>query len=310
MAERNQIERLDEAVDAILAGRAPSVVDADLAMLLVGAADLRGMPDPAFRTRLRAELFGKEEKRVATQNVVPYFVVDGADDFIAFLQSAFGGELTGRFLRPDGSVMHAEVRIDDSTLELGNASERYAPLHLAAHVYVPNVDAVYERAVAAGGTSLYVPMDQPYGDREAGVKDRWGNHWYIATHQATGSRPAGLRTVTPFLHPRGTARLLDFLKRAFGAEEREPVETAPDGMIHHAVLWLGESAIEFGEAHGEWQPMPANMHVFVDDVDAIYERAVAAGAKSVAAPADQPYGERSAHVEDEWGNAWFLAKKL
>jgi uncharacterized glyoxalase superfamily protein PhnB len=88
------------------------------------------------------------------------------------------------------------------------------------HLYVKDADAVYERAVQAGATSLYRPVDQSYGDREAGVKDLSGNHWYIATSRSTEYRPEGLRTVTPFLHPHGAARMIDFLNQAFGAEER------------------------------------------------------------------------------------------
>jgi PhnB protein len=177
------------------------------------------------------------------------------------------------------------------------------------HLYVKDADAVYERALQAGATSMYEPIDQVYGDREAGVKDLSGNHWYIATSRSTEYRPEGLRTVTPFLHPRGAARMIDFLKQAFGAEEKSRAQS-PDGLIHYAAVMIGDSIIEMGEAHGEWQPMATTFYVYVDDVDALYRRAVAAGAASQAEPADQPYGDRVAGVADPFDNVWYIATHI
>jgi PhnB protein len=100
-----------------------------------------------------------------------------------------------------------------------------------------------------------------------------------------------------------------YLTEAFGAEERDRHES-PDGVIRHATVRLGDSAIEMGEAHGQWQPMPAAIYVYVDDVDALYQRALRAGAVSVEPPRDQPYGDRMAHVEDPHGNVWYLAQPI
>ena len=168
------------------------------------------------------------------------------------------------------------------------------------------VDQVYRAALEAGAESLYAPVDQPYGDREAGVKDVGGNHWYIATRRAGGHIPEGLGTVTAFLHPRGAPALIDFITRAFGAE---PVAAhrEPDGRLAHAVVRLGASAIEMGEAHDQWGPMPTMFYAYVDDVDAWYRRALDAGATSIEAPALQPYGERRAAVRDRFDNQWYLA---
>jgi uncharacterized glyoxalase superfamily protein PhnB len=174
------------------------------------------------------------------------------------------------------------------------------------HLYVPDTDLVYGRALGAGAESLYAPVDQPYGDREAGVRDLAGNHWYIATHRSGGPVPAGLGTVTPFLHPRGAPGLIDFLKQAFAAEEME-THRGPEGAIAHAKIRVGGSVIEMGEAHGEWGPMPTTFYLYVDDVDAWYRRALAAGAVSMEAPALQPYGERRAAVRDAFDNQWYLA---
>src|SRR5262245_36620190 len=170
-------------------------------------------------------------------------------------------------------------------------------LPAALHLYVEDADAVHARAVAAGAVTLHGPVDQPYGDREASVRDPFGNHWYIATHTAGpgGShRPAGLRAVTPYLHPIGADRFIPFVTAAFGAEEAD-LHASPDGSIKHAVVRLGDAMVEMGEAHGPWQPMPAAFYLYVDDVDALYRRAVGAGATSMEPPTDQPYGDRVAH---------------
>jgi uncharacterized glyoxalase superfamily protein PhnB len=115
--------------------------------------------------------------------------------------------------------------------------------------------------------------------------------------------------VTTFLHARGADRLIDFLKQAFGAEEKSRYES-PDGVIQHATVSIGDSMLEMGEAHGPWQPMPTMFYLYVDDVDASYRRAVAAGAKSQAEPADQPYGDRVAGVVDPFDNTWYLATHI
>jgi PhnB protein len=304
MAERNLTDRLDDALDALLGGATPSVPEPELAMLLAVASDLRGLPDPAFRSRLRASLAGAKEESV--QSVIPYFVLDGADDFIAFVQQAFGGELALRVPTPEGRVMHAEVQIGDSKIEVGNVHPGYpigtrTPIHL----YIDNVDEVYARAVAAGATTLHALTDQPYGDREASLADRWGNHWYIASPVREG-----FRTVTPFFHPAGSDRLIDFLTRAFGAQPVGEIFRDAQGVVRHAALRVGQSMVEMGEAHDQWGPMPCHLHFFVDNVDAVYARAVEAGGKDLGAPQDMPYGQRIGHVEDPAGNVWFIAQVL
>jgi PhnB protein len=112
--------------------------------------------------------------------------------------------------------------------------------------------------------------------------------------------------VTPFLHARGARKLIDFLESAFGGTAAHITEM-PGREVAHAAVRIGDSLIELGEAHGESQPMPAAIHLFVADVDAVYERALRAGATSVEPPADKPYGERGAFVIDPFENQWFIA---
>ena len=175
----------------------------------------------------------------------------------------------------------------------------------AFHVYVRDCDAAYQRGLQAGGTSLDEPADQDYGERSASVIDAAGNHWYIATYKDTGYKWEGAPTVQPYLHPLRAEPVVDFLKRAFGAEELGRY-TAPDGVIHHTTLKIGTSHLEMGEAHGKYQPMKSMFYLYVPDVDAVYKRAIAAGAKSIHEPADQPYGDRVGAVTDIFGNQWYI----
>jgi PhnB protein len=303
MAERNQVDRLNDAIDALLAGRAAPVADPDLAMLLATAADLRGLPDPGFRKRLKEELV-PTAAAVTVQTVRPYQVVRGAATLIEFLERTFDANVELRVDAPAGGIMHAEVRVGDSIVEMGDADEATAA---PMHVYVDDVDGTYHRALGAGAESLFEPVDQAYGDREAGIRDPLGNEWFIA-HRLQGGRPAGFGTVTPAIRVSGADRFISFLSQAFDAVELE--RTAPSGVIAHAEVRVGDSVLELSEAHGRWGVAPGTFHVFVDDCDAMYARALAAGGTSLREPTDMPYGERSAGIRDPFGNRWWIGTPL
>jgi PhnB protein len=326
MAEETRIDQLNDAVEAILAGpRAPRpAVTPEIAALVRLAEDLRNLPDERFRARLKSELMSaaKENRtmpeaatavspiRAGFHTVTPYLVVQGAAKLIDFMKQAFGAEEHGRVApTPGGPLMHAEVKIGDSMLELADANQQFPTMRSALHLYVPDADEVYRQAIAAGAISTHAPMDQPYGDREGSITDPVGNHWYIATHKAGAPGafvPEGLRTITPYLHLKGASEFIDFLKSAFQAEELARYAN-PDGAIMHARVRFGDSIIEMGEAHGQWGPMPTTLHLYVPDADAVYRSAVDAGATSLMEPRDQPYGDRSGGVTDAWGNRWFIA---
>jgi PhnB protein len=245
-------------------------------------------------------------------SLTPYLVAQDAPGLIDFVKSAFGAEEDSRSIGSAGGI-HAEVRIGDSRLMIGGGgpglSWRGESYPTALHVYVEDTDAVYQRALKAGGESIDAPKDQPYGERGASVKDQFGNHWYIATFKGEKHIPKGLRTITPYLHPLRAEPVIKFLGRAFGAQELEKY-ASPDGVIHHAKVRIGDSMLEMGEAHGPYQPMPAMFYLYVPDVDAVYHRALGAGATSIAEPADQPYGDRSAGVKDPFGHQWYLATRI
>jgi uncharacterized glyoxalase superfamily protein PhnB len=138
-------------------------------------------------------LFGQaEETAMATQvkpipegyhTITPYLVVDGAEKIIRFMKEAFGAQpVFEPMMGPNGKVMHAEFKIGNSIVMISDSSERAQATSAMLYLYVPNVDAVYQKAIKAGATSLMEPADQFYGDRSGGVTDVAGNRWHIGTH--------------------------------------------------------------------------------------------------------------------------------
>jgi uncharacterized glyoxalase superfamily protein PhnB len=328
MSEQFVIDQLDAAIDAIIARRKLAVLTSDeqvLTDLSSLAIELRGLPSESFKSNLRETLkrsptmtttgtsTGTEAqppKSLGYHTITPYLTVKRAEELVEFVKTAFDGV---EVFRATGSAggLHAEVTIGESKLMIGGY-EGVAEIPTALHLYVRDADAVYQRALAAGGTSLEEPVDQFYGDREAGIKDPTGNVWWIATHKLGPAEtyiPEGLRPVTPFLHPIGAPGLIDFMKQAFGAEEISRYQS-PEGMIHHAMVRIGDSMIEMGEAHGDAQPMPPALYMYVENLEETYERAVKSGATSLQPPTNQEYGDRTAWVKDAWGNVWYLAASM
>lgn len=114
--------------------------------------------------------------------VTPYLIVQEAAQLIEFVKQAFEATETFRGTGSAGGI-HAEVKIGDSMVMIGGGGAwRGEAIPAALHLYVNNVDSVYQRALQVGATSITEPADQPYGDRMAGVKDSFGNVWYLATH--------------------------------------------------------------------------------------------------------------------------------
>ncbi len=114
--------------------------------------------------------------------VTPYITVDDAGAVIDFLKKAFGAQETFAMRDDKGKVQHAEVKVGNSMLMLGGSHDQWKARPSNFYVYVEDCDASYEKALAAGGTSLSEPQNQFYGDRHGGVTDPQGNNWWIATH--------------------------------------------------------------------------------------------------------------------------------
>ena len=316
MAERSIIDQLDDAITALLAQHEPAVKESDLelAELVAVARELRGLPSEQFRAALKEHLGGNENmsttakpqknfKREGFHTITPYLIAGPAVELVDFVKQAFGAVESFRSTGSAGGL-HCEVKIGDSVVMIGGGPT-FDPRPVAIHLYVPNVDEVYARAVEAGGTSVMEPSDEDYGERIASVKDIGGNEWYIAQRFDQTPIP-DLHMVTVYFHPIGAPKFIDFLQEAFDAEVVERHQS-DEGFVYHAKVRLGDSIVEMGEAHGPWQPMQSAIYMYVEDVDATYRQALSAGATSALEPTDQPYGDRSAWVNDPFGNVWYLS---
>jgi len=124
-------------------------------------------------------------------SVTPYLIFSGASDAIAFYKKALGAEEVTRMDGPGGRIHHAEIRIGDSHIMLGDEQPEIGAVSpktiggspVSIHLYVEDVDAAVERAVAAGAKLVRPVADQFYGDRTGGVEDPFGYRWFIATHK-------------------------------------------------------------------------------------------------------------------------------
>jgi uncharacterized glyoxalase superfamily protein PhnB len=329
MSEVELTEQLDQAIDAMMAagGVVPAGVDEQIVELLGIAVELRDLPRTDFKERLQIELEQEAVMSTATKEapkkteavregfrtVTPYLVVSDVHAEAEFLKQAFGvtGHVYG--LGSQGGF-HAEYNIGGSMIMVGGGGKGSAwkgtPLPSSIHLYVEDVDAVYENAVQAGATKVSPPALKPYGDRECGFHDPGGNQWFVATHQGESFVPEGVPNLMPSLLPIGAPGMIDFLKQAFGAEELA-VHKSPDGVVRHASIQVGTSVIELGEAHGQWQPMPSVFMMYVDDVDEWFERATKAeGAIVKEAPKLQPHGARVGTIKDPFDNVWYIASQV
>src|SRR6266403_1585928 len=265
MSEVVLTEQLDQAIEAML--RSPDAplagIDPQVAELVGIALELRGLPRADFKARLKNELereasmsmMVEEESelphskadsvRATFRTVTPYLTVADVHDEIEFVTKAFGAEGKIYGLGSAGGY-HSEYRIGDSMVMIGGGGEgakwKGTPAPGAMHLYVEDVDAVYERAVQAGATVLMPPTNLDYGERGAGIQDVGGNHWYIATSNGPQYIPEGLPNLMPFFNPRGAPKMIEFLKESFGAEELA-VYKSPEGIVHHAKIKIGDSIV-------------------------------------------------------------------
>jgi PhnB protein len=328
MRKRSPAVQLDRAIDALLVALRPETErhsSPALAQLMPIARALSLLPRPDFKLALKSDLQRRSSmtesaartqvssgtahfRRPGFSNIAPYFLVNGASKFLDFLISAFKATEHIRVPRPDGSIMHAEVAIGDSdVIELADANEQYPPRAMATHLYVPDADATFARALQSGAIAIYAPSDEhPSGDRWGAVRDPFGNVWYIATPKGWEPGPEGLRAVQPYLHLRDAHNLIPFVEAALGAEVLG-IHKSPEGLVMHATISIANATFEIDEARGETLPTPAYLHVYVPDTDALYAQALRAGATGVTPPSDAPYGDRAATVKDPFGNTWFLA---
>jgi PhnB protein len=316
MSKQPLIDQLDLAIGRIIAdpeARPESLASMDTAVLglLDVARDLRDLPTPDFRQRLRAELERKismstktVELREGFRTLTPY-LLPSDESYLDFLKNVFGAVQTERTDMGPGRF-HAEMRIGDSMIMLGAGSGLTMPAML--QIWVPNVDEVYQRAIAAGSKSL-VEVTAGYGERFGVVEDPGKTQWVISTHLNDDAFSIPPQSVMMWFHPQGAPKFIDFIKRAFNATELQRHD-APDGRVNYAQIRIGDSVIALNEPSANWMPMESMVYLYVPDVDALYAQALKEGAKSLSEPKDQTYGDRSAGVQDEWGNMWYMATPL
>ncbi|MDH3246134.1 MAG: VOC family protein, partial [Saprospiraceae bacterium] len=114
--------------------------------------------------------------------ITPYLVIDGVSKLLPYLQEVFGAELRGApQVRDDGTIKHAEVRIGDSVLMMGEPMGDFRPMPTTLYMYVDNCDETYQKALEHGGISVLEVCNFPHGDRYGGVQDPTGNIWWIVT---------------------------------------------------------------------------------------------------------------------------------
>ncbi len=116
--------------------------------------------------------------------VTPYLTVTNAEGLIKFIVNVFEGKIISEENRPKGDISNAIISIDESRIYISDSTSKWGDSPCALHIHVKNVDQVYNKAMKAGSQSLDEPADQGYGERSGGIKDEWGNIWWIATFKA------------------------------------------------------------------------------------------------------------------------------
>jgi len=121
--------------------------------------------------------------------------------------------------------------------------------------------------------------------------------------------PDGYHSITPYLIAEGAHKLLEFIEKAFDGQILLKMQN-DEGKIAHAEIKIGDSIMMLSEASEEWKPTQTILQLYVEDIDATYQKALEAGAVSVKEPKDQFYGDRSASVKDPLGNFWGIATHI
>jgi PhnB protein len=319
MAKQSRSEHLDKLISGLLSRADRVMPQSDPAAIEMISA-LRDLPRPGFKARLKSDLERRASMgsapepavnyiRAGFHTVTPYLIILDAAKWIDFAMQAFGAEEKFRAQRPGtDTIMHAEVQIGDSMIELANANPQFPAMPMTLLIRVADPDLAYHDAIAAGASELQPVEDRDYGVRGGSVVDPAGNKLDISAPAAGNEIFEHFRSVTPHLNPVNSAPFIEFLEKAFGGVEIYRAQ--PKQKILHAQVRIGDSIITMGDAHGRYQPMPSTLHLYVPDTDAAYEQALRAGAESIQPPADQPYGDRSAGVRDPFGNRWFIATHM
>lgn len=118
---------------------------------------------------------------------------------------------------------------------------------------------------------------------------------------------SGYHSINAYLNTQDAEALIGFLSDVFAGRERGEREISPDGTIGHAEVVIGDSVVMISQASDTFPARPTVVFAYVPDADGTYHAALAAGAASISAPRDQPWGDRVCGVHDPWGNRWWVA---
>jgi len=345
MAERSNIDQLDDGLTAIAEGRHLDLttVEPQVSALVDVAQNLFGLPREAFKAELKQQLKGSDAMSSPAQqpesnqvrSVSIHLCVANGNAALDFYREAFGATELMRLAEPDGKIGHAALKIGNMVLSLSDEYPDYgsvSPLTIGGspvkiHLDVPDVDAFAEQAIRAGATLVRPIADQFYGDRAGDIKDPFGYTWKISTHIKDVPIEDMQKEVDKFAQEEAAKKEKKLTRPSLRtvtpyftvhrpAELIDFVTKAFGAVEHfrttgsaggmHAEISIGDSMVMIGGAE-HITPKPTAIHLYVSDVDDAFRRAVDAGAKTLMEPADQPYGERSGGVEDAQGNRWYIA---
>ena len=242
-----------------------------------------------------------------TPNLFPVLRYKDGHAAIDWLARAFGFDKQGVVDAPDGSVAHAELKLGAGVIGVSSASPAqpgnpWSSIRQGIYVTVSEVDALHDRAKAAGAEIASPLKDQEYGSREFGARDLEGNLWGFGTYAMAS---AGEPNIFPGLHYRDSRAAIAWLERAFGFRTTFEVP-GPDGSILHAESKLGDGTIFIESGPKDpavWGDNTQAMYLYVADPDAHHARASAAGAAIIKAPHDTPWA-RSYYAHDLEGFLW------
>lgn len=272
--------------------------------------------------------------RPGFHTVTPYLIVRELQPMIDFLTEAFGATLHFQTTGAAGGT-HTEMRIGDSMIMLsgGENGETMEPQPTMLFLYLENVDATYHAALAAGATSIMEPTDGAFGEpRGAGVSDASGNQWFFATWAKrpdapppAPADPVPIDTIPMLSYMDGPAAM-DWLAAAFGFTEITRWLN-DDGTLSHGEMTIGSGRIMLATPTADYQSPSAHREhcataakwaetpwvingvlVYVDDIDAHYAQAKAAGA-TLLSNIEEGFPGRRYRAEDIEGQRWMFMER-
>lgn len=179
------------------------------------------------------------------------------------------------------------------------------------HIQVEDLDSAHSTLKNQGAT-FRNKIVEGKGGKQVLLEDPSGN--LIELFESTREKavkpvPEGHHTVTPYLLVNNAKKLIEFIKKTFDGTV-DYMMKSEDGTIRHSTVKIGDSMVMISGGTEQLHPMPCMLHLYVEDVDSVYKKAIQAGGESLREPEDQFYGDRSAGVQDQWNNQWWIATHI